>query len=65
MREFFRTHICFQLCEKLGLQKVDNDMDENIAKTFYKNVEIFTIVEGAEDNENNLESKCQDLLNTL
>lgn len=45
MKKFFRTHVCSELCEKLGLEKVENDIDENTARQFYKSTEMFTIVE--------------------
>ncbi|CAF1459585.1 unnamed protein product [Adineta ricciae] len=35
MREFFRTHICTEVCEKLELDKVENNIDEETFKRFY------------------------------
>ncbi|CAF1572023.1 unnamed protein product [Didymodactylos carnosus] len=32
MREFFRTHTCTPVCEKLGLLKVENSINEHIFK---------------------------------
>lgn len=43
MREFFRTHVCSKVCQKLGLKKVINDIDEDLAKEFYKSTQIFNI----------------------
>jgi hypothetical protein len=51
MREFFRTHVCSKVCQKLGLEKVTNDIDENTAKKFYKNNEMSIIIENLEENE--------------
>jgi hypothetical protein len=36
----------------LGLEKIINDIDENMAKEFYKTDEIFTIIEDLEESEN-------------
>lgn len=35
MREFFRTHLCSRICEKLGLEKVKTGIDADIVKQFY------------------------------
>jgi hypothetical protein len=51
MREFFRTHVCSEVCQKLGLEKVTNDIDEGIVGEFYKTNEISTITEDLEENE--------------
>jgi hypothetical protein len=50
MREFFRTHVCSEVCQKLGLEKVKNDIDEEIAKEFYESVRMSTIDEGMEED---------------
>jgi hypothetical protein len=52
MREFFRTHVCSEVCQKLGLEKVIN---ENIAMEFYKSNEIYTIKEDSDENEETME----------
>lgn len=35
-REFFRTHVCTEVCEKLDLEKVQNNIDEETFKRLYK-----------------------------
>ena len=56
MKKFFRTHLCSELCEKLELEKVENEIDENTAQQFYKSTEMFTIIEEGDENENDGES---------
>jgi hypothetical protein len=36
MREFFHTHVCTEVCEKLDLEKVQNNIDEETFKRLYK-----------------------------
>lgn len=50
MKKFFDTHICSEVCEKLELKKVANDIDKSIAKHFHKSSEMFAIAEDAENN---------------
>jgi len=50
MREFFRTHVCSKVCQNLGLEKVTNEIDEDVAKEFYKSDAISTITEDFEEN---------------
>lgn len=35
MREFFRTHVCTKVCEKLDLEKVENNIDEETFKRLF------------------------------
>lgn len=49
MREFFRTHVCSEVCEKLGLEKVMNEIDQNTVKEFYQTSAVFTINEENEE----------------
>jgi hypothetical protein len=51
MREFFRTHVCSKVCEKLGLEKVINEIDETIAKEFYKTNDLYTLEEDPTEDE--------------
>ncbi|CAF3414015.1 unnamed protein product [Rotaria socialis] len=49
MKEFLRTHVCSEVCHGLGLEKVKNEIDENVAKELYKPSRIGTVLEEAEE----------------
>ncbi|CAF1392458.1 unnamed protein product [Adineta steineri] len=48
MKEFFRTHVCSAVCQRLGLEKVKNEVDENIANELYRPGGITKIIEDEE-----------------